>query len=76
MLIKKISAADVIQVFDTELMKFVSQELVVANEVEYEDEDGNPLSDDLIEETFHRYYLPFEMVQPDDMKDCSHDVQN
>lgn len=67
MLIKKISAADVIQVFDTELNKFVSQEVVCANEVEYEDENGNPLDDDIVEATFHKHYLPFDMVQPDDM---------
>lgn len=65
MIVKKITTGFVIQEYDTETEKFVSQEFVAGDQVEYEDEEGNPV-DDL---TASIPYLSFEMVQPADEED-------
>lgn len=57
MLINKITTGFVVQQYDTEQGRFISQEFVAGNEVEYEC-DGAPLEGDIDD------YLAFEMVQP------------
>lgn len=57
-MISKITYGFVIQVFDEENQKWVSQEFVASDECNYEDKDGSPVSS-------INAYLPFEMVQPE-----------
>ena len=57
MIINKVTVGFVVQSFDTETQKWVSQEFFAGDDVSYEDKDGVP--------TDHiRDYLPFDMVQP------------
>ena len=74
MKINKITTGFVIQVFDTETGKYISQEFV-AGEVDYEDKESQEvLSESQLDElakndNFGPYaeeepYLPFDMVQP------------
>jgi len=60
-IIKKITYGFVIQEYDDELEQFVSQEFVAGDQVEHEDEDGNPV-DDLTASSIP--YLSFDMVPP------------
>ena len=59
MIVKKITSGFVIQYFETETEKFLSQEFIAGDEVEVEDLEGNSLDEDDVSE-----YLPFDMVQP------------
>lgn len=73
MTIKKITTGFVIQTFDTDQNKFVSQEFVAGNS-EYEDKNGDTISlgdNEEADKTFFAKpggepYLPFDMVQPTD----------
>lgn len=66
MKIKKITTGFVIQTFDTEKQEFIEQEFVAGDTVDVEDEAGNPIEDQ--ESTgIDEKYLPFEMVQPDEL---------
>lgn len=58
MIIKKITTGFVIQEFDTDLQKFVSQKFVAGDECDYEDEDGTAVEP-------CNQYLPYDMVQPE-----------
>lgn len=58
MQISKITTGFVIQVYDTESGKFISQEFVAGDDVVYES-GGESVDGDLIPN-----YLPFDMVQP------------
>jgi hypothetical protein len=49
MLVNKITEGFVIQVFDTELRRFVSQEFVAGDRCEYEDKDGVPVCSEAME---------------------------
>src|SRR5229473_1799053 len=65
MLINKITTGFVIQGFDTDKGKYVSQEFVAGNPVEYEDKSGNPVDSSLMQsEDGTEPYLPFDMQQP------------
>lgn len=59
MLIDKITHGFVIQTYDTESKKFVLQEFVAGDQVEYESKDGDP-----VECPDSAPYLPFFMKQP------------
>lgn len=61
MIVKKITVGFVIQDYDTETEKFVSQEFIAGDQVDWEDEDGNAIPKE-------DAYLSFEMVQPEDME--------
>lgn len=61
MLVKKITTGFVVQTFDTETKKWVSQEFVAGDECVYEDADGNPA--DSFEPAG---YLPYDMRQPNE----------
>lgn len=43
MIIKKITVGFVIQTYDTSLGKFMSQEFVAGDQVDFENESGEPL---------------------------------
>ena len=60
MLVRKITHGFVVQVFDTEKGRFVSQEFVAGDEVAYEDSHGEAVDSDMV-----AAYLPFHMVQPE-----------
>jgi len=64
MLVKKITTGYVLQVYDTKLEKFVSQEFVASDIVDHEDMMGNPV--DELGLDLDSDYLPFDMVQPQD----------
>ncbi len=65
MLINKITTGFVIQEFDTDKGKYVSQQFVAGNPVEYEDKSGNPVDSSLMQsEDGTEPYLPFDMQQP------------
>lgn len=64
MKIHKVTTGFVTQVFDTITNKFICQDFTAGDEVVYESEDGQHC--DEINE-----YLPFEMIQPDQMEELS-----
>lgn len=66
MIINKITTGYVIQQFDTEKQKFVSQEFVAGDEVDWETEVGQPVDMDVFanESPIFSTYLPFNMEQP------------
>ena len=64
MLVNKVTVGFVIQVFDTELKRFVSQQFVAGDQCEYEDKDGVPVCSEALEMDGKEAYLPFDMVQP------------
>lgn len=59
MIQKKITSGFVVQLFDTETNTFIQQVFVAGDECDYENEYGEPVTG-AIEDA----YLPFEMVQP------------
>jgi hypothetical protein len=63
MIVEKITVGFVIQEFDTKTKKFVSQEFIAGDQVDYEDENGDPVKG-LSLEAIVKEYLPFDMVQP------------
>ena len=64
MLVNKITIGFVIQVFDTEKRRFVSQEFVAGKDCQYEDRNGNAVDRKVLETDGKEAYLPFDMVQP------------
>ena len=60
----KITTGYVIQCYNTETKKWISQEFVAGDDCEYEDMEGHLLVPNPIEDE----YLPFEMVQPKGME--------
>jgi hypothetical protein len=64
MLINKVTTGFVVQVFDTEKRRFVSQDFV-AGECAYEDRRGEPIDPSLLVVDGEEASLPFAMVQPD-----------
>jgi hypothetical protein len=64
MLVNKVTTGFVIQVFDTELKRFVSQEFVAGDDCQYEDGEGVPVCSEALEVDGKEAYLPFDMVQP------------
>ena len=69
MIINKITTGFVIQQFDTEKQKFVSQEFIAGDEVDWETEVGEPADMDVFfdnESPIFNTYLPFNMEQPDE----------
>ena len=64
MLVNKVTAGFVVQVFDTESRRFVSQQFVAGDQCDYEDKDGDPVDSKALEVDGKEAYLPFDMVQP------------
>jgi hypothetical protein len=64
MLVNKVTVGFVIQVFDTEKRRFVSQEFVAGKDCQYEDKDGVPVCSEAMEVDGKEASLPFDMVQP------------
>lgn len=70
MIIKKITTGFVIQSYDTEKKKYIHQEFIAGDEVDYEDEEGNIVCPTTMlgEGEEFEPYLPFDMVQPEKPK--------
>jgi hypothetical protein len=69
MIVNKITTGFVIQKFDSDTKEFVSQEFIAGDQVDVEDEFGEPMSSYIKECTdIDNHYLPFEMKQPSEMK--------
>jgi hypothetical protein len=64
MLVNKITAGFVVQVFDTERKRFVSQAFVAGDDCQYEDKDGDPVDGKALDADGKEASLPFDMVQP------------
>jgi hypothetical protein len=64
MLVNKITTGFVIQTFDTEKKRFVSQEFVAGDQVDYEHKEGEPCEPSLLEVDGKEAVLAFEMKQP------------
>jgi hypothetical protein len=62
MIVNKITTGFVVQKFDTETRQFVCQEFIAGDQVDVENEHGEPV------ESFDKY-LPFEMKQPSELAD-------
>lgn len=65
MLINKVTAGFVVQVFDTDKHCFVSQNFL-PGECDYEDRRGKPVDPSLLVLDGEEATLPFDMVQPDE----------
>lgn len=63
--INKITEGYVIQEFDTEKEKFVGQKFIASDNVNFEDNEGNPVSPEIKNKVLTDY-CPFEMIQPDE----------
>lgn len=62
--IKKITEGFVVQTWNAETGKFEGQEFIAGDQVDYEDENGNPIDVDDDEDFFEKYpYRCFDMVQ-------------
>ena len=73
MIIKKVTTGYVTQQYDTEAKQWLSQEFIAGDEVDWEDENGNPTDppEDFEDDKGWSSvdvgsYLPFNMVQPGD----------
>jgi hypothetical protein len=64
MIINKITVGFVIQKFDTETGKCVSQSFVAGDDVQYETEEGEPVNLVQHSKKISQSYFPFDMVQP------------
>jgi len=65
MIINKITTGYVVQSFDTETRKFLGQDFIASNEVNYETENGEPADEELFEKDGKEIYLPYNMEQPE-----------
>ena len=70
MLVRKITVGFVVQVFDTEKKRFVSQQFVAGDQCDYEDEKGAAAAKSLLETHGKEAYLHFDMVQPQPPRAC------
>lgn len=60
MIVNKITTGFVVQRLDTETRQFIAQEFIAGDQVDFENEYGEPV------ESFAEY-LPFEMKQPSEL---------
>lgn len=67
MLVNKVTVGYVIQTYDTNLNRFVSQEFIAGDECEYTSKRGRPLTQGEIPEKLEEAYLPYDMRQPTSM---------
>ena len=67
MLVNKVTVGFVVQVFDTEKKRFVSQAFVAGDQCDYEDKDGERVDRKALEVDGKEVLLPFDMVQPKDV---------
>lgn len=66
---RKITTGYVIQTFDPNTGKGIEQEFVAGDQVDWEDEKGNPI------EVPEHEYVPYHMVQPDEQRCDAADIE-
>lgn len=64
MIVNKITNGYVIQQFDTDTQKFISQEFIAGDDHTYESEDGDFVDPKTMQIDGTEPYMPFEMLQP------------
>lgn len=64
MLVNKITTGFVVQTYDTDAQKWIKQEFIAGDEVNYEFENGESLSEEEIGKEIINEYLPLLMKQP------------
>lgn len=65
MILNKTTTGFVVQKFDSETGRCLSQEFVASNQVEWEDQKGNPIEDGMYGIDLEGLYWPLEMKQPE-----------
>jgi hypothetical protein len=65
MILKKITAGFVVQTFDADSGRCVSQEFVASDQVEFEDQKGDRIEDGQYGIALEGLYWPLEMKQPE-----------
>ena len=66
MIVRKITTGFVVQEFDAETGRCVSQEFVAGDQVEWEDRQGNAISDGDFGLDLEGLYHPLEMKAPEE----------
>jgi hypothetical protein len=66
MIVRKITSGFVVQEFDSETGRCLSQEFIAGDQVECEDRQGNSLSDGDFGIDMEGLYYPLEMKQPEE----------
>jgi len=66
MIVRKITTGFVVQEFDADTGRCVSQEFVAGEQVEWEDRQGNAISDGDFGIDLEGLYHPMEMKQPEE----------
>lgn len=70
MLVSKVTVGFVVQTFDQELGRFTSQAFIAGDQVDYEDDNGNPVDADECKvergDIMSEPYIGFDMIQPQD----------
>lgn len=66
MIVRKITTGFVVQQFDADTGRCVSQEFVAGEQVEWEDRQGNAISDGDFGIDVEGLYHPLEMKQPEE----------
>lgn len=65
MILKKTMPGFVVQQFDSETGRCVSQEFVASDQVDWEDQKGNPIEDGQYGLDLEGFYFPLDMKQPE-----------
>ena len=65
MILHKITTGFVVQKFDSETGRCLSQEFVAGDQVEWEDQTGKPIEDGQYGIDLEGFYLPLKMKQPE-----------
>jgi hypothetical protein len=66
MIVRKVTAGFVVQEFDSETGRCISQEFVAGDQVEWEDRQANAISDGDFGIDLEGLYCPLEMKQPEE----------
>ncbi|MBY0523627.1 MAG: hypothetical protein K2R98_09510 [Gemmataceae bacterium] len=66
MIVRKITTGFVVQEFDSDTGRCLSQEFVAGDQVEWEDRQGNAVSDGDFGIDLAGLYFPLEMKQPEE----------
>ena len=65
MILSKTTTGFVVQKFDSETGRCLSQEFVASDQVEWEDQKGNPIEDGQYGLDLEGFYFPLDMKQPE-----------
>jgi hypothetical protein len=65
MILRKITTGFVVQQFDSDTGRCLSQEFVASDQVEWQDQAGNPIEDGQYGIDLEGLYFPAEMKQPE-----------